>query len=74
MFDSSSPLLFALLNIIFVPAAYITSPVDGKHIKVEQFNHGMNASNNKLKLSNISSNLEFTSLLFFSKLSSSGYK
>ena len=38
------------------------APYDGKHIKVEQFDHGMNASNNKLKLSNISSNLESTSL------------
>ena len=38
------------------------APYDGKHMRIDQFDHGMYSSNNKLKLSNIPSNLEFTSL------------
>ena len=38
------------------------APYDGKHMRIDQFDHDMHSSNNKLKLSNISSNLEFTSL------------
>ena len=37
-------------------------PYDGNYIKVDQFEHGMNATNNKLELKNIKSNLNTTSL------------
>ena len=38
------------------------APYDGNYIKVNQFEHGMNATNNKLELKNIKSNLNTTTL------------
>ena len=38
------------------------APYDGQHFKVYQNNHGMHSSLNKLRLSNISSNLETTKI------------
>ena len=35
---------------------------DGQHFQVNQINHGMHSSNNKLKLDNIESNLDITKL------------
>ncbi len=38
------------------------APYDGNYLKVNQFEHGMNAVNNKLELKNIKSNLNTTTL------------
>ena len=38
------------------------APYDGNYIKVDQFEHGMNATNNKLELKDIKSNLNTTTL------------
>ena len=37
-------------------------PYDGKHLRIDQFDHGMHASNNKLVISNASGNYESTVL------------
>ena len=38
------------------------APNDGQHFQVNQFNHGMHSSNNKLKLENVESNLDISKL------------